>query len=222
VTLDPATRDAVRAGARSSARQLTPWFVPGQRGVGPARINDVGCGEGWFARELQIMCPQSDVTALDFDGDGGPNPHTGVRIAHWNAEAHDVLPACDMAVCLEVAEHLTPASGEWLVGELCRTTTKGVWFSAAIPHQGGDGHLNEQWPTYWHDRFASHGWLLDDPIREFIWRDDLIEPWYKQNVLYARRATAAEANDAQAPLHLVHPAFYESRVAERDRGRGWL
>lgn len=179
------------------------------RGTGPARISVVGAGEGWLARELQIRCPQSDVNALDVAGDGSPNADTGMRVAHWNASALQPLPACDMAVCLGVAERLSEGTGDWLIGELCRTTTKGIWFSAAIPGQAGGVHLNEQWPTYWFDRFAAHGWLLIDTLRIHIWRDDLIEPCYKQNVLYARRATATEAENALPPLHLVHPEFWE-------------
>jgi hypothetical protein len=32
-----------------------------------------------------------------------------------------------------------------------------VLFSAAIPFQGGVGHINEQWPDYWVKYFSKTG-----------------------------------------------------------------
>jgi len=32
-----------------------------------------------------------------------------------------------------------------------------VLFSAAIPNQGGTGHINEQWQEYWAEKFYANG-----------------------------------------------------------------
>ena len=40
-----------------------------------------------------------------------------------------------------------------------------VLFSAAIPFQGGAGHVNEHWPSYWAADFAVHGFVAVDTIR---------------------------------------------------------
>lgn len=52
----------------------------------------------------------------------------------------------DLAICIEVIEHLSPARGESLVADLCRCAPH-VLFGAAIPGQTGPNHLNTRWPS---------------------------------------------------------------------------
>jgi hypothetical protein len=40
-----------------------------------------------------------------------------------------------------------------------------VLFSAALPYQGGTGHVNENWPEYWADKFRKRGYVLVDLFR---------------------------------------------------------
>ena len=58
----------------------------------------------------------------------------------------------DLAISLEVAEHLKSSSSEDFVQSLT-TLAPMILFSAAIPHQGGLHHINEQWLEYWGDLF---------------------------------------------------------------------
>ena len=58
-----------------------------------------------------------------------------------------------------------------------------VMFSAAIPHQGGIGHVNEQWPEYWRERFGQRGFLAVDCVRPRIWEHPDVRVWYAQNTL---------------------------------------
>src|SRR5262249_52703519 len=93
-------------------------------------------------------------------------------------------------------------------------------FSAAIPYQGGTAHLNEQWPSYWADRFAQRGYQAYDPIRPAIWRDDAVAWWYRQNILVFADAQARRTHPALAALHpaptaaldIVHPANYAGKA----------
>lgn len=209
MNLDPATRDAVRDGCRASARALAPLMVrEWGRGKCPGRIIDLGAGEGWFTRELQIACPLSDTLALDIAG-GGPDPHSGIVVDRWDAEARDIIPTCDMAVCLEVAEHLSVEAGVWLVGAICASATWGCWWSAAIPGQGGDGHVNEAWPAYWNALFNDHDWQLTDPVRDLLWDHPQVEPWYAQNLLLATPRTDQHRDlRTRSPRALIHPVTY--------------
>jgi hypothetical protein len=54
----------------------------------------------------------------------------------------------DLAICLEVAEHLPPEAAEGFIDSLTRLAPV-VLFSAAITFQVGNQHLNGQWPDYW-------------------------------------------------------------------------
>jgi SAM-dependent methyltransferase len=99
----------------------------------------------------------------------------------------------DLAVCLEVAEHLPESSAPALVRTLT-TLAPLILFSAAIPGQGGIGHVNEQWPAYWKSLFQKCGFQRLDPIRRHIWRDDRVPFWYRQNIfLYVSHDAIGES-----------------------------
>jgi hypothetical protein len=208
--MDQATRDAVREGCKESAAVVLP-VVFGTLGT-PSSLIDVGAGEGWWceaARDLGVpLVGGVDVEGIELDG--------FAIVLPWDAEKFEPLPTLmgtsgeelfDVALCLEVAEHVTPAAGEWLVAELCRVAQVVVW-SAAIPGQGGDGHINEQWPDYWQQRFQSNGFLLTDPWRRRLWTHPSVEPWYRQNLLLARNLRTSNAFYASPPDPLVHPVTW--------------
>ena len=93
----------------------------------------------------------------------------------------------DLAVALEIAEHLPDSAAECFVESLTGLAPA-VLFSAAIPGQGGTGHLNERWPEYWSRLFAAAGFDPIDALRPRIWHDERVEVWYAQNTfLYVAR-----------------------------------
>jgi SAM-dependent methyltransferase len=180
-------------------------------------VVDVGCGVGtWLAAAESLGI--ADVFGLE-------GPWLAIdrlvisreRFRHWNLEQPIRLPReFDLAISLEVAEHLRPESADQFVDTLVRLAPV-VLFSAAIPWQRGVHHVNEQWPDYWVERFERQGYLLADPIRSMVWRDVRVRPWYAQNVLvfvresesgrWPRLADAARAVDRQR-LAVVHPGLY--------------
>ena len=99
----------------------------------------------------------------------------------------------DLAISLEVAEHLPQTHAAAFVGELTRLAPA-VLFSAAIPGQGGLNHVNEQWPDYWAALFEAQGFQPIDTLRWRIWGDDQITWWYKQNLLLFAADDALAAN----------------------------
>lgn len=87
---------------------------------------------------------------------------------------------------LEVAEHLPETSADEFVAGICRLGPA-ICVSAAIPHQGGTGHRNEQWPGYWATRFRERGFVAVDCLRRQVWCDPTVEWWYAQNtIIYVR------------------------------------
>src|SRR5262249_51654275 len=89
----------------------------------------------------------------------------------------------EMAVCLEVGEHLNPARADTFVDDLTRLAPV-VVFSAAIPGQGGTNHINEQWPSYWTALFAKRRYQVFDCLRVRLWYDERIAVCYRQNLLF--------------------------------------
>ena len=203
--------DTIRGGSRRSAQAVVPIVL---QLIRPKSVIDVGCGDGtWLSvfRERGV----SDIVGLDGDYvDPGL-----LQIQHDQFRATDLsspfgLPRTfDLAVSLEVAEHLPPQSAEGFVDCLTQLAPV-VLFSAAIPLQGGTQHLNEQWPDYWVTLFKTHDYLPIDCIRGRIWGNEQVEWYYAQNTLiFARADRTREDSDLRREyektnleqLALVHP-----------------
>jgi hypothetical protein len=106
------------------------------------------------------------------------------------------------AICLEVAEHFEADSGKHLIQTLTKHADF-VLFSAACPGQTGQHHVNCQWPAYWQELFNQCGYVCSDEVRWRIWEDSRVEPWYRQNLLIARRdpTQAGKEPRIRAVLH---------------------
>jgi SAM-dependent methyltransferase len=215
--------DLTTPGATSSARSIVPIVIELVR---PQSVVDVGCGLGAW---LQVFQEQGvrDVMGVD----GGYVVREDLLIEQGAFVAHDLeLPLdldrrFDLAVSLEVAEHLSAKAAPVFVESLVRLAPT-VLFSAAIPGQGGVDHRNEQWPQYWAALFRGHGYEPVDWIRPRVWRDSAVEVWYAQNtVLYTanselrRQAAslAAHRDESWLPLAVVHPRLFTAALRDGPR-----
>jgi SAM-dependent methyltransferase len=155
----------------SSARVVVPILCDL---VSPTSVLDVGCGTGaWLAAF-------GDIRSLGID----VQDPTVVQGQHY--EQHDLTRSFDygrfdLAICVEVAEHLPASAAGTLVDSLVNAAPV-VAFSAAVPGQGGFGHVNLQWPDYWAALFGARGYRQFDAVRWRIWDDDRVAPWYRQNL----------------------------------------
>jgi hypothetical protein len=119
----------------------------------------------------------------------------------------------DLALCLEVAEHLPENKAPLLVDNLTSSSSV-ILFSAAIPYQGGTNHYNEQWLSYWIKLFNNKGYKEVDLLRPLIWDNVNIMPWYKQNIIiFCKDSCILDKlldirNKSNYVLSLVHPSIY--------------
>jgi len=170
----------------------------------PASLLDVGCGTGtWLKAALESGI--QDVFGLD----GVAIPAKELLIPLPCFRQQDLtLPwnlgrRFDAVLCLEVAEHIEGRFGAMLVEALTRHADV-VVFSAAIPGQPGQHHVNCQWPAYWQKRFNAQGFACDDAVRWRVWDDERIEPWYRKNLFVARRNPATAGQEARL-RPVIHP-----------------
>jgi len=207
--------------ALASARTIVPLLL---RLIQPSSVVDVGCGRGAWLRVFQ----EHGVPAVR-GLDGGHVDRSKLLIDPDRFTAVDLAAGLrlegryDLALCLEVAEHLSPKAGRLLVQGLTAAAPL-VLFSAAIPGQGGTSHVNEQWPWYWDGLFSQHGFQRLDPIRRHVRQNQQVKWWYRQNlVLYVDRphlsgspALQEEAAlSASAPFEWVHLQVVTRRASLR-------
>jgi hypothetical protein len=196
---------AQREGSLASAEIVLPIVFDL---ISPKSVIDFGCGVGtWLAIAKRLgvercvgiegpwvmtqplASPKLDVRSFDLE------------------QTVSLNERFDLALCLEVAEHLKPTRSDSLVSDLCAASNI-VLFSAATPGQGGDGHLNEQWPLYWAKRFIRNGYIPLDIVRPILRSYRAVEVWYRTNsVIYARpneglNLLAKLSNDHLANLDL--------------------
>lgn len=204
---DAAFFDLIREGCQRSAEAVVPRFKAHYR---PRTVVDVGCGEGWWGKAFEDIDCQ--VTGIDGPVD---NPALDDFRVHDLTERLTLPLGFDLAISLEVAEHLPPERADTFVADLCALAPV-VLFSAAIPGQGGHGHLNEQWPAYWVERFEANGYECSGALRWDIWDDDRVENWYRQNLMVAADSWERIPelfNDSLGTqmLPVVHPVLYDAR-----------
>ena len=149
--------------------------------VRPRNVIDVGCGiGGWLAVWQKIF--GSEIYGID--GDYVDRSQLLIDAENFhpaNLEERITLQRrFDLAMTLEVAEHLTPARADSFVEDLTRLSDV-ILFSAAIPAQGGTNHVNEQWQSYWAQKFLRLGYVAVDCIRPQIWENTHLPPWRCQN-----------------------------------------
>lgn len=108
----------------------------------------------------------------------------------------------DLAISLEVAEHLHKESADIFIENLTNASDI-IVFSAAVPMQGGQNHINEQPLTYWVNLFDKYNYKFYDIIRGRIWNMDNVFWWYKQNmVVFSKNKLNIKP---VYPIDILHP-----------------
>ena len=150
--------------------------------VKPKSVLDVGCGQGiWLS-----VCKKLGVENI-----------TGIDGDYVNKEKLAIPKECfmpldlenkidlknkyDLTISLEVGEHLKEECSDDYV-KLLSESSDVILFSAAVPYQHGENHINCQWPSYWIEKFQKYDFVAIDFIRPQIQTDLKIAFPYRQNI----------------------------------------
>lgn len=185
---------------------------------------DVGCGVGTW---LRVARDKHNVnTIVGLDGDYVPRQYLQIEGSCFipsnleNYRVDKILEKLegkrkfDIAVCLEVAEHIKRKGARGFIDKLCRLSDM-VIFSAAVPGQGGVAHVNEQRLSYWVDLFEKNNYQLYDIIRADIWNDKNIPVWYRNNVVIFCNKEAdkmLDTDNVSTIVDMVCPDMFEIKI----------
>lgn len=208
--------NAMRTGSDRSAAIVVPRVL---EYLHPLSVVDIGCGEGvWLAQFLASGI--TDIMGLD--GSYVRTERLAIPVDRFVARNllsdWQLSRRFDLAVCLEVAEHLDPAFAEELVRRLVRLAPFCL-FSAAIPYQGGTHHVNEQWQDYWAEKFVHNGFKVFDVLRAGLWNEPLVGYVYAQNILLYADPSAVQTH---APGLLAHEYKGPLGALAKVHPRKWL
>lgn len=156
----------------------------------PLSVIDIGCGVGWILYYL-------DLQGVKVDGIE-PNPNIKEYVPKNISESINqenlevsIIPKkfYDLAICLEVAEHIDKKYSNIIVKNICQHSNT-ILFSAATPGQGGVGHINEQPFEYWENIFNKYNFILQKPQTKFCrnhLKDKKVNAWYHRNIRVLKR-----------------------------------
>jgi SAM-dependent methyltransferase len=209
--------DAHGAKTSASAKLVVPQLV---RMLSVNSVLDVGCGDG---RWLETFKAAGVKSVLGLDGPWNDKSKLSISahefVVHDLTRSIDLADRFDLAMSLEVAEHIGGEFADQFVNDLCGRSDV-VLFGAAVPYQGGFRHINEIWQSAWAGKFRAAGFQVFDPFRAALWNRSDVHFWYKQNMLLYVRSARDDLVDkvesymkAEAietlPLDIIHPELYQ-------------
>jgi SAM-dependent methyltransferase len=159
----------------------------------PRSVVDVGSGSGLMLAEFAKR--GVDVQGVEGSRAAIERSQLGERVVRANLERGvPDLGRFDLALCIEVAEHLTARSAPRLVEGLTRLSDV-VVFTASRPEEGGLLHVNPQPESYWRALFEERGFAGSPLRRELLDAiADVPEPRYLHENLMVFERTARPAS----------------------------
>jgi SAM-dependent methyltransferase len=153
--------------------------------LAPESVVDIGCGIGTF---LKCFKQHGIKDVLGIDG-----PWVNMDLLHTNISPQEfkeqnleqsfkLEKKYDLVVSVEVAEHIHPEYADVFIQNLISAGNV-IFFSAAVPQQGGQNHVNEQWLSYWKEKFSEYDYEVHDVLKPYFWNNPKIFFWYKQNMV---------------------------------------
>lgn len=181
----------------------------------PRSVVHYGCGDGAFLAAFKSAGVEK-ILGIDHHPDC-PRLSAGEYVCASLSKDVRSGSTFDLAVSLEVGEHIPSAASDTFVENLVRLSPV-ILFSAAVPNQGGKNHINEQWPSYWAEKFARVGYSMHDVIRPVLWSNRNVSVWFRQNMFLVTHADQKDVVGAfktliRSPvIDMVHPDLYAEKA----------
>ena len=147
--------------------------------IRPNIVLDIGCGPGIYVHSMNDLAIQSFGIDIDDRVLGKKNL--------FKQNILDTYFIADTCICLEVFEHIDSEYNDDLVEKVSKMFQDTLIFSAAVPGQGGVGHINCQTKEYWSDKFllterCHRNYLMEDLLKHYCQQGRYMG-WFYNNVM---------------------------------------
>ena len=132
-----------------------------QKFINPSVFYDFGCSTGLYLREIKKILPVIESKGFEFSKDA-----VAAALCPDVIETDLTHPLAlekksnTLGICLEVLEHIDDSHWKEVLTNLTKSCDTLI-FSAALPGQGGTGHINCRKRIDWVRRFHELGWVVD-------------------------------------------------------------
>lgn len=148
----------------------------------PTRIADLGCGDGWYCK--QIKNSYKNIIVYGFEGSFDMVKH-GVYEEIFNmdlSEPQTIGDKYDLVLCLEVGEHIPKEFEQNFLDNVKNFSSKDLILSWALPKQGGRGHVNELPLDYVKTEMIKRGFIVNEEKTQSL-RSAATLKWLKNTVV---------------------------------------
>lgn len=151
---------------------------------------DFGCGVGAWSLALEEK-GYTNYTLIDHPGLDRSRLLVSDKSSFIPIDldrTNPVMAKFDLALCIEVLEHFEEKRALELLDFLCLSSDL-ILFSAAVPFQKGNGHINLHNHSYWHSHFKKRGFHFFDGFKRIFFEQSIRKEsfFHFQNVfLYFR------------------------------------
>jgi len=155
----------------------------------PKSVVDIGCGNAEFLNKIQAK----GVEIFGFEG--SQHAIDSCQVDKRFIQKFDLREVIfserkyDLALCLEVAEHIESKFSARLV-ENVTLLSDTVVFTAAGPGQGGHFHINEKPAKFWIGLFLNRGFAFEKELTQRLkdeFKNKNILKWYSDNLMIFKR-----------------------------------
>jgi SAM-dependent methyltransferase len=156
----------------------------------PLTVSDLGCATGLYL----VPFVAKGIKAYGYDNSNIASNASLLSdgiVRCVDVTSTEFVPdeKCDLAICLEVLEHIPEEKAEAAIRALTIMSDR-IIFSAAIPGQGGVGHINCQYKPYWIKLFRKYGFepnFIATGEIAFEMSKSIHMGWFTQNVMVMER-----------------------------------
>ena len=134
-------------------------------------VVDFGCGLGFYIEGIRRTGLATKLLGFEISYDNAKNyMPTEIKpyVQRGNVMDRIDCGTFDLSISIEVAEHILPEKSDVLVDNIASASSQYIFFSAAVPGQGGTCHINEQPHSFWIEKIEKKGFAFSKSDTEDI------------------------------------------------------